>query len=157
MPGSGSSMFQRNQLAQLNERLSVIEDVLDQLVGGSGAWGGAVPLPVVDPGPEDFGRTRTFAAWRRPGPIGDPAVYDLVRLRDLATQPEFANFKVAELLQRIRPHHGGDPGPSDIVRLPLAELEEQLHRVGAQKIRLESLEKMLTDRISELKKTAGRG
>jgi len=90
---------------------------------------------------------------RRPWPGGDPAVYDLVRLRELALQPEFANLKVAELLSRIRPPRWGDPGPSDFVRLPLGELEEELHRVHAQKIRLESLEKTLADRVTELKKT----
>jgi len=40
--------------------------------------------------------------------------------------------------------------------LTLAELEEELHRVQAQKIRLESFEKMLDDRVAELKRTAKR-
>jgi len=124
---------------------------------GQAYWGGdwGWPNPVVDPGPEDFARTRSLAAFRRP-PRGDPAVHDLVRLRELALQPEFANLQVSELLRRIRPHPGGDPGPSDIARLTLAELEEELHRVQAQKIRLESFEKMLDDRVAELKRTAKR-
>ena len=153
MPGFGSSVFRRSQYAQLHERVSLIEDVLDQLMG-QGDWGWPGPGPVVDPGPEDFTRTRSIAAFRRPH--GDPAVHDLVRLRELALQPEFANLQVSELLRRIRPHPGGDPGPSDIVRLTLGELEEELHRVHAQKIRLESFEKMRDDRVAELKRTAKR-
>jgi len=155
MPGFGSSVFQRSQYAQLHERVSLIEDVLDQLVGQAywgGGWGW--PGPIADPATEDFTRTRSIAAFRRPH--GDPAVHDLVRLRELALQPEFANLQVSELLRRIRPHPGGDPGPSDIARLTLVELEEELHRVHAQKIRLDSFEKMLDDRVAELKRTAKR-
>jgi hypothetical protein len=151
MPTSLSSLFHRNQYAQLHDRLTLLESIIEHLIAG-GELGGASG-PFTDPGPEDFGRARLAGVFggRRP-PIGDPAVFDLARLRDLATQPEFANMKVADLLRRIRPQPG-DPVPEDIHRFNIAELEEQIHRLAAQRIRLDSMEKMLNERLAELKKS----
>ena len=150
MPTSLSSLFQRNQYAQLHDRVSLLESVIEHLIGGGGY--GGWPGPNVDPGPEDFSRTRTAGVFGIHRPHGDPAVYDLARL---AMQPEFANMKVADLLRRIRPQPG-DPAVEDINRFNVAELEDQVNRLAAQRIRLDSMEKMLNERLAELKKS-GKG
>jgi len=145
-------LLYQNQLASLHERLSGIEQLLASLFDGGFSFPGLPPN--VDPGPEDFTRLPAFA--RRPvpghGPIVDPATVDLARLRELALLPEFAEMRVAELLRRLRPFPGGDPPSLDISRLTAVVLEQRLHTIAAEKVRLETQEHALRKRLDELKK-----
>lgn len=145
----------QNQLASLHERVSGIEQLLASLFEGGGLSLPGLP-PNVDPGPEDFARLPggLGGVIRRP-PIADPATIDLARLRELALLPEFAELRVADLLRRLRPHPGGDPPSVDISRLTAAELEQRLHGIAAEKVRLESQEHALRKRLDDLKKGAG--
>ena len=98
----------------IDARLSYLEQIL-------AALGLINP---VDPAPSDLSRlgSSQFEAFRRPGPIVDPAVTDRVRLAEsLLRRPPQGDpaatdrVRLAELLLR-RPHPG-DPAVSDRVRL----------------------------------------
>jgi hypothetical protein len=75
----------------------------------------------------------------RPGPLVDPGPEDTVR----GVHVSAAHFPP------IR--HTGDPGPSDLARLSRHEVQEQLHQVNAEVVRLQSLGKMLNERLGQLK------
>jgi hypothetical protein len=70
-----------------------------------------------------------------PTPIGDRPTPDISRI---------------EAMMRIfRPH--GDPGPTDIARLPLEAVESRLLEVNAEMTRLRSHEAELNARLKELR------
>ncbi len=75
-----------------------------------------------------------------PGPIVDPAPEDTVRGGVHAS---------AIHLPHIPPK--GDPAPIDLARLSRQEVQEQLHQVNAEVVRLQSLGKMLNERLGQLK------
>jgi len=91
-----------------------------------------------DPVPEDILNVRLLDLIRRfRGGFADPPPNDLtnVRLKDLLQVPG-----------------GGftDPNPEDIPRLTAAELESQRHKINAEKVRLESLDRMIGQRLAEI-------
>ena len=133
----------------------------------------------VDPAPSDISRLGGVSseAFRRPGPIVDPAVTDRVRLAEsLLRRPPQGDpaatdrVRLAELLLR-RPHPGdpavtdrvrlaelllrrpphGDPPPEDIARLTVSELETTLRTVAEDVVRLSSIETLLRERLNELR------
>lgn len=74
-----------------------------------------------------------------PGPIVDPGPEDTVR-----------GVQASALhLPHIPPK--GDPAPIDLARLSRQEVEEQLHQVNTETVRLQSLSKMLNERLGQLK------
>ncbi len=73
----------------------------------------------------------------RPGPIVDPGPEDTAR-------------KATPVFHLPFPHTT-DPGPSDLARLSRQEVQEQLHQVNAEVVRLQSLGKMLNERLGQLK------
>jgi hypothetical protein len=75
----------------------------------------------------------------RPGPIVDPGPEDTAR----------GVHASAVHLPPIL--HKGDPPPTDIARLSRQEVQEQLHQVNAEVVRLQSLGKMLNERLGQLK------
>jgi hypothetical protein len=94
--------------------------------------------PVVDPPPDEFFNVRVLDLLRRwRGGFSDPAPDDLagVRLRDL--------------FERLPGGVGGvgDPAPEDIGRLSKAELESQLHKLSAEVVRLNSMQRMIKERL----------
>lgn len=87
-------------------------------------------------------------------PIGDPPPDDFVRLR-----PDLFQTRLIDLIRGIRIN--ADPPPDDIIRfrgdlvgtiarLSRAEVEEQIHKVNAELVRLRSVEQMLNDRLANL-------
>ena len=132
----------------LDARLAYIEQVLAVL-----------GLIQVDPPPSDFSRLgRAQAeAFRRSGPIADPAVSDRVRLAEsLLRRPPQGDpaaadrVRLAELLLR-RPQPG-DPAASDRVRLAELLLRRQPHGDPAvsDRVRLEGVDPLLAEWISRL-------
>ena len=125
-----------------------------------------------DPPPSDLGRAGVEARvsqlfQRRPGWIADPPPEDFLNLRLLdlirrwrggTTDPapeDLANVRLGDLLRQpvhFPPvHQPGDPGPDDIARLSRQEVEEQVHKVNAEVVRLQSLGKLLNERLGQLK------
>lgn len=97
---------------------------------------------VVDPPPEDFLNVRLLDLIRRwRGGTSDPAPEDLV------------NVRLRDLLEKIPGGGGGvvDPAPDDIGRLSKVEVEEHIHRLNAEMVRLKSLEKLLNERLESFK------
>lgn len=76
----------------------------------------------------------------RPGPIVDPGPEDTVRGGTHASAVHLPSLP-----------HRGDPPPSDIARLSRQEVEEQLHSINAEVVRLQSLGKVLNERLGQLK------
>src|SRR5713101_1955582 len=124
----------------------------------------------VDPPPSDISRLggAQFEAFRRPGPIVDPAVTDRVRLAEsLLRRPphgdppasdrvrlEGVDPLLAEWIGRLMT--GGDPPPEDIAGLTVGELEATLLSVSEDVVRLRSIEGLLGERLQELReKPAG--
>ena len=125
-----------------------------------------------DPPPSDFSRlgsdVEARAAQlfqRRPGWIADPPPEDFLNLRLLdlirrwrggTTDPapeDLANVKLGDLFRHFPPiHQPGDPGPEDIARLSRQEVEDQIHKVSAEVVRLQSLGKLLNERLGQLQK-----
>lgn len=96
-----------------------------------------------DPPPEDFLNVRVLDLIRRwRGGFTDPAPDDL------------AHVRLGELISRIPGGGFTDPSPDDLGRLTQSELESQLHKVNAEMVRLKSLERLMTDRLSALKAKA---
>ncbi len=75
-----------------------------------------------------------------PGPIVDPGPEDTVRSGAHASAVHLPSLP-----------HRGDPPPSDIARLSRQEVQDQLHQVNAEVVRLQSLGKMLNERLGQLK------
>jgi hypothetical protein len=97
-----------------------------------------------DPPPEDFLNVRILDLIRRyRGGFTDPAPDDL------------ANIRLSDLLQRIPGGGFIDPAPEDISRLTPAELETQRHRINAEKVRLESLDRLIGERLNQAGAAAG--
>lgn len=93
-----------------------------------------------DPPPEDFLNVRVLDLIRRyRGGFADPPPEDL------------ANVRLRDLLQRIPGGGITDPGPEDLGRLSRSELETQLHRINTELVRLKSLERMVSERLSNMK------
>jgi hypothetical protein len=141
-------MSDLRNLYLLDARLSYIEQIL-ALLG----------IIQVDPPPSDFSRLgrSQLEAYRRPGPIVDPAVSDRVRLaesllhRPPQGDPAAADrVRLAELLLR-RPQPG-DPAVSDRVRLAELLLRRPLHGDPAvtDRVRLEGIDPLLAEWISRL-------
>lgn len=87
-------------------------------------------------------------------PVVDPPPDDFVRLR-----PDIFQTRLIDLIRLIRPNV--DPPPDDIIRfrgdlvstisrLSRAEVEEQIHKVNAELVRLRSVEQMLNERLANL-------
>jgi hypothetical protein len=133
----------------IDARLSYLEQIL-------AALGLINP---VDPAPSDLSRlgSSQFEAFRRPGPIVDPAVTDRVRLAEsLLRRPPQGDpaatdrVRLAELLLR-RPHPG-DPAVSDRVRLAELLLRRPPHGdpPAGDRVRLEGLDPILAEWIARL-------
>jgi hypothetical protein len=133
----------------IDARLSYLEQIL-------AALGLINP---VDPAPSDLSRLggSQFEAFRRPGPIVDPAVTDRVRLAEsLLRRPPQGDpaatdrVRLAELLLR-RPHPG-DPAVSDRVRLAELLLRRPPHGdpPASDRVRLEGLDPILAEWIARL-------
>jgi hypothetical protein len=133
----------------IDARLSYLEQIL-------AALGLINP---VDPAPSDLSRLggAQAEAFRRPGPIVDPAVTDRVRLAEsLLRRPPQGDpaaadrVRLAELLLR-RPQPG-DPAVSDRVRLAELLLRRPPHGdpPASDRVRLEGLDPMLAEWIARL-------
>ena len=93
-----------------------------------------------DPPPDDFLNVRVLDLIRRyRGGFTDPVPED------------FANVRLKDVLQRIPGGGIVDPGPEDIGRLTVTEIETQLHKIGAESVRLKSIERLMHDRLQQLK------
>ena len=81
-------------------------------------------------------------------------ILDLIRrFRGGFTDPapdDLANIRLSDLLQRIPGGGFSDPPPEDISRLTPAELETQRHRINAEKVRLDSLDRMIGERLNQI-------
>jgi hypothetical protein len=109
-----------------------VRATLEDIISRNPGW-------FADPPPEDFLNVRILDLIRRyRGGFTDPAPDDL------------ANIRLSDLLQRIPGGGFTDPAPPDIGRLTQAELETQRHRINAEKVRLESLDRMIGDRLNQL-------
>lgn len=126
---------------------------------------------IADPPPDDLVHVRSGAVHSRlaellkfnPGWFSDPPPDDFlnVRVLDLIrryrggfTDPapeDFAHLRLRDLLQRIPGGGFTDPAPDDIGRLTIAELETQLHRIGAEAVRLKSIERVMQERLNDLR------
>jgi hypothetical protein len=133
----------------IDARLSYLEQIL-------AALGLINP---VDPAPSDISRLGGVSseAFRRPGPIVDPAVTDRVRLAEsLLRRPPQGDpaatdrVRLAELLLR-RPHPG-DPAVTDRVRLAELLLRRPPHGdpPASDRVRLEGLDPLLAEWIGRL-------
>jgi len=134
----------------IDARLSYLEQIL-------AALGLINP---VDPAPSDISRLgggTQVEAFRRPGPIVDPAVSDRVRLAEsLLRRPPQGDpaaadrVRLAELLLR-RPQHG-DPAVSDRVRLAELLLRRPPHGdpPASDRVRLEGVDPILAEWIARL-------
>ncbi|HEX4617794.1 MAG TPA: hypothetical protein VGN21_06830 [Stellaceae bacterium] len=133
----------------IDARLSYLEQIL-------AALGLINP---VDPAPSDISRLGggQVEAFRRPGPIVDPAVSDRVRLAEsLLRRPPQGDpaaadrVRLAELLLR-RPQPG-DPAVSDRVRLAELLLRRPPHGdpPASDRVRLEGLDPILAEWIARL-------
>jgi hypothetical protein len=128
-------------LDSIVQRLDRIEQILVRYQPGI----------IVDPAPDDTVRHRPdifqtgllelIRRWG--GGTTDPAPEDLanVRLIDVIRQ----GVHIPHI------HQPGDPGPDDIARLSRQEVEAQIHQVNAEKVRLQSLEKLLNERLGQVK------
>jgi hypothetical protein len=145
---------------QIFQRLQDLERLI-------GRW----RTPIADPAPEDLASIRPDMVRSRlaeiarfqPGWFTDPPPDDFlnVRILDLIrryrggfTDPvpeDFANVRLRDVLQRIPGGGIVDPGPDDIGRLTVTEIETQLHKIGAESVRLKSIERLMQDRLQQLK------
>lgn len=95
---------------------------------------------ITDPPPEDFLNVRVLDLIRRfRGGFSDPAPDDI------------ANVRLGDILHRIPGGGVSDPPPSDISRLGRVELESQLHKINSEMVRLKSLERLISERLKEIK------
>jgi hypothetical protein len=142
-------MLTLRDLYLIDARLSYLEQIL-------AALGLINP---VDPAPSDLSRLggAQVEAFRRPGPIVDPAVTDRVRLAEsLLRRPPQGDpaaadrVRLAELLLR-RPQPG-DPAVSDRVRLAELLLRRPPHGdpPASDRVRLEGLDPILAEWIARL-------
>jgi hypothetical protein len=83
-------------------------------------------------------------------------VLDLIRrYRGGFTDPapnDLGNIRLGDLLSHIPGGGFTDPAPEDIRRLTSVELETSIHRINGEVLRLQSLGKMLTERLNEVRK-----
>jgi hypothetical protein len=121
--------------------------------------------PIADPAAPDFVRQRLSEIMQaRPGWFTDPPPEDFlnVRILDLIrrfrggfTDPapsELADVRLRDLLSRVPGGGFTDPGPDDIKRLSTVELETTVHRINAEMLRLKSLQGVLEQRLTDLRK-----
>jgi hypothetical protein len=105
---------------------------LEEIVRRSPGW-------FADPPPEDFLNVRLLDLIRRyRGGFTDPV------------PDELGNIRLSDLFQRIPGGGFTDPAPPDIARLTPTELETQRHRINAEKVRLDSLDRMIGERLNQL-------
>ena len=92
-----------------------------------------------DPPPDDFLNVR----------LGD-----LVRFyrgdRDYRLPGNLSQIRLRDLMQFNPKDEITDPAPMDIKHLTVIELENQLHKVNAELVRLESLKGLFSDRLKEV-------
>lgn len=139
-------IFQMRLIDLIKQSIPKGDPPPDDLVRGRGsilaARVGAIlqrnPGWFTDPPPEDFLNVRILDLIRRwRGGFTDPAPDDLT------------NVRLRDLIQRIPGGGFTDPSPEDIGRLTRPELEAQLHKVNTEMVRLKSLERLLSDRLSQ--------
>jgi hypothetical protein len=104
--------------------------------------------PQGDPAVSD--RVRLAETLLRRPPHGDPAVSDRVRLEIGEIDPIVAEW-IARLLA------GVDPPPEDLTRLTAGELAATARVVGADIVRLKSIEGLLNERLQEVNAASGGG
>lgn len=119
------------RLDDLEARLARIEGAISQASSvaypGPGTYPG--PGPIVDPAPFPWPQPLPWP-FPRPQPMPWP-------------QP---------LPQPWPWPQPGDPSPIDLSRFSAGQLESMLHNVNAERARLDSMEKMVKDRLGGLKK-----
>jgi hypothetical protein len=103
-----------------------------------------------DPPPFDFTR---FRAGGVAGGATEAGISDIFRrIRWIADPPpeDLWNLRLRDLIARIPGAGGGvaDPAPDDIARLSKAEVEGLVHQVNAELVRLQSVEKLLNERLA---------
>jgi len=152
----------------LEARLGNIEKMLSTILernAGVIDWG-QIPIPdPSDPAPEDFVRTRVRElVLKNPGWFTDPPPEDFLNVRviDLIrryrggfTDPapdDLGSVRLRDLITRIPGGGISDPSPEDIGRLTTIELENQIHKINTEVVRLNSLQRMFTERLQELQK-----
>src|SRR5215468_9720778 len=151
-------------LKRIEERLTRLEASLSQGVGSFTPPGGTV----VDPPPWGGGVVSDPAPWWGrhhhwpypfPHPIADPVPFPRYPIADPAPYPYAYPYaspyaQQAAFAGRRFPFPGpiGDPPPPDISRLSIAQLEASLHTINAERARLDAMETMVKQRLSELKK-----
>jgi hypothetical protein len=120
----------------VNWKGTFMRDRLAQLVQFNPSW-------FSDPPPDDFLNVRVLDLIRRfRGGFTDPAPDDL------------AHIKLKDLLQRIPGGGFTDPSPEEITKLTTIELETHIHKLGAEIVRLKSLERLMQDRLGQVQKHA---
>jgi hypothetical protein len=157
-----------SDLASIVQRLDRIEQRLSALPG--------LINPVADPPPDDLVRLRPDIFQRRLIDLirdviikGDPPPFDVSRFRGglapeagvsdifrrirwIADPPpdDLWNLRLRDLIARIPGAGGGvvDPAPDDIARLSKAEVEGLVHKVNSELVRLQSVEKLLQERLA---------
>ncbi len=159
----------------LEERLTRLEAALSQQPAARGGFtspGGTVvdpapypggygyprpfPRPVVDPAP--WPGSYTHPRWP-PQWIVDPPPYPSYIVDPAPTPNPF--FDQSLLTDAVRATFGrvgpiGDPAPIDISRFNVSQLESSLHTINAERARLDSLEKLITQQLDRLnQKEAG--
>jgi hypothetical protein len=158
-----------SDLALIVQRLDRIEHRLSALPG---------LINPVDPPPDDLVRLRPDIFQRRLIDLirdviikGDPPPIDVSRFRGLAgggteaaasdlfrrirwfadpPPDDLWNLRLRDLIARIPGGGGGvvDPAPDDIGRLTKPEVEALVHKVNAELVRLQSVEKLLNERLA---------
>jgi hypothetical protein len=122
----------------LNRTNSIVLQRLEELVRMNPGW-------FTDPPPDDFLNVRVLDLIRRFGRIHRP------RADTFEYSPEGSPHRIPG---------GGftDPSPGDIGRLTLSALESHLHKLGGEIVRLRSLERLMQDRVQQMRgsKTAAR-
>jgi hypothetical protein len=112
-------------------RGTAVQERLNEILRRNPGW-------FTDPPAEDFLNVRLLDLIRRwRGGFTDPAPDDL------------ANVRLRDLLQRLPGGGIADPAAEDLARLTKLEVETQLHKIGAEMIRLKSLERLFNDCLSK--------
>jgi hypothetical protein len=149
--------MKKQDSAAIEARLDRIERVIERLVGRTDPVVDPSPVDwgrhfyqrqwpwIVDPAPFDWGRFPIRTPWPWPDPIVDPAPMDYLRQR-LIDQ-----YRIKDLQERMPGGGVTDPSPEDLARLTVTELQAQLHRIKAEKLRLDSFETILNERLDSLK------
>ncbi len=143
--------------------------ILNELSGHSPI---ADPAPwdhrqIYDPPPWDLGRLEKVIDYRLNKVFEkqfktDPPPFDFlnIKLADLVYNyrrglnyhlpRKLANVSLRELMEYIPGDEVTDPVPMDIAHLSIAELENQLHKINNELVRLESLKGLYNTRLKEI-------